>query len=305
MVIVTAGQAYNDIDALACAIAYSELLTLKGISSNAVLSGALNNSVTNLVKQIPFSYRATYSLDNEDTFVLVDISNPDFISKFVDTERITEVFDHHYGFEEFWKEKLGNNARIEMIGACATLIYEEFVKENLLHKISNISANLLSIAIVSNTLNFNISITHERDRKALKDLRIYSNLPQNWIEQYFSEQDINTYKDPRVVIKNDTKFENIAGLDRPLVIAQLELWDGQEFLTQHLETLQSVMKQFTNPYWVVTIPSISERKNYIFCESSALQRILENSLGIIFRNNIAETSELMLRKQILKSIHTR
>ncbi len=45
-IVITTGQAFADIDAVACAIAYAELLTLEGKSSEVVLPGTLNNSVT-------------------------------------------------------------------------------------------------------------------------------------------------------------------------------------------------------------------------------------------------------------------
>ena len=49
-IVVTAGQTFNDIDVLACAIAYSELLLLEGKKSEVVLPGPLNNSVTNIIR---------------------------------------------------------------------------------------------------------------------------------------------------------------------------------------------------------------------------------------------------------------
>lgn len=305
MVIVTAGQKYNDIDALACAIAYQELLTLQGTPAQAVLSGPLNNSVTALVRQNKLNYTAEYLPSPDDTFVLVDISNPEYVSNFVNIDQVVRVFDHHYGHEEFWKNKIGDNSKIEMIGAAATLIFEEFQNSGLLSKISKESANLLSFAIVSNTLNFTIDITDQRDKNALEELSKYTNLPEDWIAQYFTEQSQETFKNPKAVLQNDTKTEQIHGLDKPLVIGQLELWDGSGFLEQHKATLRSAMKEFNNPNWLVTIPSISEKRNYIYCENEELQSILFQVFNITFSDNVGTTSRIMLRKQILKALHKR
>ncbi len=304
MIIITAGQKYNDIDALACAIAYQELLTLQGISAQAVLSGPLNNSVTALVRKNKLSFASEYKTNPDDTFILVDISNPEFVSDFVNMDKVVGVFDHHYGFEDFWKSKIGNKSTIEMIGAAATLIFEEFQKSGLVSKISVESANLLSFAIISNTLNFTIDITDPRDRNALETLSKYTDLPNDWIAQYFTEQDKETYSNPKNVIQSDTKLEQIVGLEEPLVIGQLELWDGSNFLEQHKETLRSTMAEFHNPYWMVTIPSISEKRNYIVCENTVLQNMLSKVLGIQFSESVGLTSTIMLRKQLLKLLHT-
>lgn len=305
MIIITAGQKYNDIDALACAIAYQELLTLQGTPAQAVLSGPLNNSVTALVKQNKLNFTAEYSSSPDDTFVLVDISNPEYVSNFVNVEQVVGVFDHHYGHEEFWEEKIGDNSKIEMIGAAATLIFEEFQNSGLLSKISKESANLLSFAIVSNTLNFTVDITDQRDKNALEELSKYTNLAADWIAQYFTEQSIETFSNPKEVLQNDTKTEQIPGLDKPLVIGQLELWDGSKFLEQHKATLRSTMEEYDNPNWLVTIPSISENHNYIYCENEKLQSVLNQVFDITFTDNVGATSTIMLRKQILKALHTR
>ena len=96
-----------------------------------------------------------------------------------------------------------------MVGSCATLIWEEFGKRNLSGSISATSANLLYTAIVSNTLNFKASVTTRRDREAYKQLQKFTNLPKNWIEKYFEEQDSDKLNNVYDAIVNDTK--NIEG----------------------------------------------------------------------------------------------
>src|SRR3989344_4504224 len=113
-IIVTTGQPFTDIDALACAIAYTELLRLEGKDAEAVLPGPLNKSITNEIKS--------------------------------------------------WNLKF---LKTEMVGACATLIWEEYVKRKKSNEISEMSGNLLSTAIISNTLNFNAMVTTDRDKKSL------------------------------------------------------------------------------------------------------------------------------------------
>lgn len=165
---VTAGQAWVDIDAFACIVAYVELLTLEDKQAEAVIPGILNSSIPAELRKLG-SFIASPTNINA-AVVLVDISDPTHVSSFVRPELVREVYDHHLGFDNYWRERIEQNVHIEFIGACATLIWEEFVKRNFEIQITKNSATLLAAAIVSNTLNFNASMTSERDRQAFQEL---------------------------------------------------------------------------------------------------------------------------------------
>ena len=168
MIVITAGQKYSDIDILACAVAYKNLCDLQGRPAKVVLPGPINSSVTEEIKTWDFTIEnELIGEPDSHEYVLVDVSQPNYFAKFVIQEKIVEIYDHHCEFEDYWKEKLHNKAVIDPIGACATLIWEEFVKANLADKISPVSANLLSTAILSNTLNLQAQITSPRDKQAL------------------------------------------------------------------------------------------------------------------------------------------
>ena len=173
--VVTSGQRFTDIDALACVAAYMEIPVERPI---AVIPGPLNLSVTNRIKEWKFDY-LTY-LDSDDyDYVVVDVSETEQFAHYVKIDRVVEIYDHHFGFEKYWQEKLGDKAKIEAVGACATLIWEEFKKRNPEKKISSLSANLLYTAINSNTLNFRSSVTTERDKKAFEEIKPFTDLPDS------------------------------------------------------------------------------------------------------------------------------
>jgi len=221
-IIVTTGQPFTDIDALACALAYTQLLTLKGKDSECILPGPLNKSATEKIKK----WNLKFSKNPEGSkakYVLVDISESKYFASFVKEDDVSEVYDHRKGFEEFWKNKLGNSSHIEMVGSCATLIWEEFVARVDPLKISELSVNLLSTAIISNTLNFQASVTTQRDKDSFKEMAKITNLPRNWAETYYSEQDKEVEGDIKSAILNDTK--NI----EPIIV-QLELWDSKKII---------------------------------------------------------------------------
>lgn len=232
-IVVTSGQMFTDIDALACAIAYGELLKLEGKDMEVVLPGPLNHSVTEAVKSWDFNFKTTPSTSDFQS-VLVDVSNQESFAKFATLESVVEIYDHHFGFQDFWNEKLGSDSHIELIGACATQIWEEFKKRGFADKISVASANLLYTAIVSNTLNFGAQVTDARDITAFEELKPFTKLPGNWVAIYFNDQEKGVCMDVKQSIIGDTKVMNFPTLPFPIVIGQMELWDSKKFLDDNM-----------------------------------------------------------------------
>lgn len=274
-IIVTTGQPFTDIDALACTLAYTEFLKLNGEKAESVLPGPLNKSVTKEIKKwnLKFSKRPGNKLAK---YVLVDISEPKYFAKFVDESEVIEVYDHRRGFETYWKDKIGNGTHIEMVGSCATLIWERFVEFGQFKNVSKPSANLLYTAIASNTLNFQASVTTNRDKKAFIQLAKFTDLPKDWIKNYFLDQDKETDEDIKNAILNDIK-------NKLPVIGQLELWDSKTVIFKHLDEIEEVLKTFGSEEWFLTSPSISEGKNYIFTRNQKVKELLARIINAILK----------------------
>ncbi|MEX2405556.1 MAG: hypothetical protein WD579_03065 [Candidatus Paceibacterota bacterium] len=303
MIVVTSGEKYVDIDALACAVAYQELLNLEGKDSVVVFPGILNHSISPIVKKQSYSVEKKIP-EQVDGYVVVDVSEPDHVASFVIPEKVKEIYDHHYGFRNFWEEKIGlENVHIEMIGACATLIWEAFKKRDKDQQISTSSANLLSFAIISNTFNLTSPLTHQKDVSAFNELEQYTDLPSNWKEVYYNEQEQFIYENPIKAVTDDTKIQDIPQLKQSLVIGQIELWDGSNFIEEHLEDIQTSLRQHNNPCWMINIPSISEGKNYIYSENSTVKELIEDVTNCSFEGNTCVTDRLILRKEILKGLY--
>ncbi|OGM13179.1 hypothetical protein A3D84_05400 [Candidatus Woesebacteria bacterium RIFCSPHIGHO2_02_FULL_42_20] len=297
MIIVTSGTKYTDVDVLACATAYSDLLNLLNKPATAVLYGPLNASITKTVKSWKLNYKSRHSPKPKDCFVLVDTSNPDVFLNKVNLDNVIEIYDHHFGWEKYWSAKLGRNSHIEHVGACATLIWEEFRKKKLTNKVSKTSARLLLTAIVSNTLNFKSSVTINRDKNAYKELSKYARLGNNWAQKYFREVEENVYQNPDASLKNDSK-----GLS-DIAIGQIELWDSSKFFSKYLPIAKKVLTGFGNPKWFLTSPSISEGVNYIYSENDEVKFLLSKHIGAKFEGDIGKTRKLWLRKEILKVLN--
>jgi len=302
-IVVTSGGSFTDVDALACAVAYAELARLQGKDAVAVLPRPLNHTITKMVQdQRPVFLKVAPT--DVSGYVLVDISNPTWVEPFVDHAKVVAVFDHHFGYEDYWRERIGDAAQIEMIGAAATLIWEAWVAAGLEDKISATSANLLSIAIVSNTLNFKVPITSDRDHTAFAALAIHTTLPQGWVGKYLAEVEASIGGDLADILPNDLKIETFAEFDQPIHIAQVEVYDGLAFLTANKQKLIDFMHHQPSPYAFVDIPSMGDEHTYLLAENKEVQDLLSQKLGVSFADNVAVTPTLMLRKMIIKRLRT-
>lgn len=298
---VTGGEQFTDIDVLACAIVYAELLRLEGKAAEAVLPGVLNSSCTKMVRSWPLKYRTSPS-DDVSGYVVVDVSEPAYIAKHATPEKIVEIYDHHFGFQDIWRERLGAHAHIEHVGACATLIWEEYKKRGHADRISPLAADLLAVAIVSNTLNFGAQVTDPRDIAAFEELKPFVTMPASWPARYFTElQEENQHGDVEENIKNDTKTIAAPGRAQ-IVMGQMELWDGREFIPTHKAAIGRVLGGFGVEDWFMSVPSISERKNYLYAPSQKMRDLLARLVGASFTGDIGETDRLWLRKEIRRKM---
>lgn len=298
--IITAGARGADIDVFACAIAYAELLNLEGYEAIPVIEGSFTSSATPSLVALNNDYKTSYSPDGSEYFVLVDVSDPEHFAKCVNHERIKEVYDHRAGHEEYWQEKLDKDAHIEMVGACGTLIWEEFKKRGKEAQITKNSAKLLIGSIVSNTLAFNSPQTTERDRTAYAELNTIADIPDDWIERYFHEQEEELLDDFKSYVKADTKVFTSAWGE--FAIGQIEMWDATGILNTHKEEVDVVMSEHSSIPWIVNILNISKGFNYVYSKSPEGKRIIEEKLSIKFDGDIAITPKLLMRKYLMKTL---
>jgi len=100
--IVTTGHTYADIDALACVFAYHELLLKEGKDSLILLQGVWNHSIPQEVHKWGMSYQTRHEVTKDDRYVVMDTSHVQYIQEGIEISKITELYDHHFGYEEYW-----------------------------------------------------------------------------------------------------------------------------------------------------------------------------------------------------------
>lgn len=300
MKVVTSGSPYIDIDSYAGCIAYAELLNLKGLDVIAASTSVLNESITDTIRSWDAAFATKYKANLNDEFIIIDVSDPTNFDKEVILDNVKEVIDHHIGFEFYWKDIIGDKSDIRFVGSVCTLIYEKWQSEGLLDDMSVTSARLLVSGILDNTLNFKAFVTTESDKTAYAALLKISNLPNDWVRQYFSECQSSILKDVTNAITNDTKIVNFGNLNiGDIAIGQLVVWDGKEVMIKYLSEIKKVMNNISDN-WFVNVISISEENSYFISENNQIQGWAEGLFKADFNDSIASVGRLWLRKEIIK-----
>lgn len=299
MKIITAGPKYSDIDVYGGITAYAELLRKQGFEAQAVTTAKLNDSIPPIVRAWKVDLAQEHTPQPDDTYTLIDVSEPGYFEKFVDVERIDEIIDHHPGFEKFWQERIGDNALIESVGAACTQVAEKWERAGLIDQISETSARLLMCGILDNTLNFGADITTERDHKAYEALKTYAHLPEDWPARYFRDCEQVILQDLAASLKNDTKTPALHTYPYPTAVGQFALWDAGAIAKESEEVFKQVISA-VKPHWFMNAISISEKKSYFVTDVPEMKQWLSSLLDVTFVGNIAEADRMWLRKEIFK-----
>lgn len=299
--IITAGASYLDIDAYACCVAMQELLEQKREKAIAYSDAPINYSVCrSLIEKSHLVNVLPRDCDPKQArYIIVDVSNPDFFGKYVPLEQVTEVYDHHIGFEEYWTSRIGDGTHIEFVGAAATLIYREWKKAGLQDNMTRSTALLLITAILDNTLNLTSSNTTSDDRETFDELCKREHIDEEWVASYFTEVQANVEADLKRALLNDMK--TIVDNDvLPPQMGQLCVWDVQRIMSE-LDDIRQWMSEVADN-WMLNVIDIQHRCSFFICYNVFYQNKIEQIFDIRFKDGIAKLSTPYLRKEILKKI---
>ena len=292
-IVITSGKRYIDIDAYAACIAYRELLKIENNNVYAFTSGAYNESISKLIKEIPYDFD-TYKPTSNDDFIILDVSNKEVFDEEVILENIVEIIDHHTGYEEYWKDRVKSN--IEFIGSVCTQIYEIYINKNKKSLLNPNLCKLLIAGILDNTLGLKASITTDRDINAYNELLKIGNIDTDWWKEYFVSCEEEIKKDLIQSLINDMKIEHTSNY-LPEVFGQIMLFD-KNIIYNRLEEVKEIFNNY-NKDWILNLICIEDGKSYIISSSNSKEKIEE-----LFNNKFIEDTlilnKFMLRKEIIK-----
>ena len=299
--IITAGSNYLDIDAYACCVAMRELLALQGERAAAYSAAPCNYSVCpSLLAEGQLDQTLPPGIHpSQARYVIVDVSDPDYIRDTVPLDRVSAVYDHHTGFEAFWHSRIGADAHIEFLGAAATLVFREWKAAGLLDQMESATARLLVAAVLDNTLNLTSANTTPEDREAFDALCALADVDEAWCATYFSEvQDLVEADLENALRKDLKKIPPHAAL--PPRVAQLCVWDAARILKK-LDAVRRILSADPGA-WMLNIIDIGRRRSWFVCDDPQCQNGLERIFDVCFDGGVAACSVSYLRKEILKKV---
>jgi inorganic pyrophosphatase/exopolyphosphatase len=299
MRVITSGSRYLDIDAYAACIGYAELLRLEGTKAQAISTAPLNGSISPKLRIWKPRFTNKYISSPDDSFTLIDVSDPDHFDELVDLERIDEVIDHHPGFESYWAAHSGVQAQIESIGAACTQVYGRWHESGFLPRIKPTTARLMICGILDNTLNFGARITTLRDKNAYRELLMHADLPTDWPDLYFKDCQQAMLRNLPKAVTDDSKILKFKSYPGEVCAGQLVLWDGQKIANSKAKTVAQVLSEM-RPDWFMNVISLNDHCSYFLSQNPQTKAWLSQLLDVTFDDNIARSDRMWLRKEIIK-----
>lgn len=300
MLLVTA-YLNPDLDGTAAAFAYAEFLTKTQKPATAVVFGTHHREAQFV---LDFLHLETLQDGNklfasDSSIILTDASDPIGISPQINPDQIIEIIDHRIvnQSDQFTNAK----SQIELVGAAATLIAEKYKHQSI--PISRESAALLYAAIISNTINFQATVTTDRDRAIAEWLLPQAKLPADFIHRMFVHKSTFT-QSLKEIIAGDFATFDFSG--HALGIAQLEIIDVNEFITNQLDHIKAILLDLKTKkqldYIFLTCIDIEQAFNQFVVVDSASQTLVETALAVKFDQSVATRPGIIMRKQIIPLI---
>lgn len=286
-----------DLDGIACAVAYAELLNIQGTPAKPWFMDEPDAEARFLIDMCKgVQYANSTEVLISDKFILVDASGLEGLPTEVNPTNVIEVVDHRFHNNA---QSLFPNAKIqiESVGAAATLVTEKFIDAN---KVPSYESGLMLYgAIHSNTQCLKGTITSQRDIIASAWLLREVEIPMDFLDKQFEARRNDLVKDVKESIRRERKeYSHSSGR---YAIAQLEFHGSGKILNEKLGEIKTVIKELS-PRTALNMVDLESNCSYILCLDADLRKLIESKLQISFRNDIATTNGIILRKQIIDKI---
>ena len=291
-----------DLDGVACTFAYTEFLQQQKQNVIAALSWSLQREAEFVLEtfHIPSLQDAEPLIATVDQIIILDASDTGVLSKTIPAEKVIEVIDHrkvHEAHTQFPNAKV----QVELVGSAATLIAEKFHQEQLAP--SQEAAALLYSAIISNTVNFQASVTTSRDHTMANRLKTQFTLPDHYIHDMFVDKS-HFRKSLKQTVIDDFATFNLH--NHTLGIAQLEIVNVDAFIEKNRDELQAILEELKKEqgleYIFLTCIDLEKAFNKLLVIDEPTKDILEEALQVNFENEITQREGILMRKELVPRI---
>lgn len=286
-----------DLDGVACAYAYAELLNAQGTAAEA---GVIDMPQTEVefpfrFLNLPFPQDVSASWQAYDKVIMLDNSSIINLPAGFDAKRIIEIIDHRK--VTYLEPFINSKNQIELVGSCATLIAEKFHHAHMTP--SRESAALLLTTIISNTINFKTSNTTDRDRAMAAWLAPIAHLPADYMHSFFEAK--SHFSRPLKQVLIDDYNEGTFGGKR-FSITQLEILRMEQFLNEHRTEITKVLRELQDEMKLDSIIlngiDIEEARTIMFAPDAFSQSVYGKILHTTFTDSIAHIPHILPRKEI-------
>lgn len=290
-----------DVDGYACMLAYEELLKSNGLDAYAGFSGDLGVEVKFVLNYLNIApIDKIFSLNNFDSIVLVDSEQIEATELPAEVKKIKEVIDHHVAHKS--QTYTWANVEIDLIGACATLVFERFLKENKVP--TKNTAVFLYAGIISNTINLKNKITSERDIKAAKYLKELAEIPDDFVEKMFSDKSDVSGPKLKEMLKNDYYERDF--FNKVFSVSQLELVGVNDLVDNRFDEMKNIIKDLTSEdkpdYQFLNLIDILDGYNVIIAFNQETEKLLNDSMGLNFIDGVSRVDHIIMRKEIIAKL---
>jgi manganese-dependent inorganic pyrophosphatase len=290
-----------DLDGVAGAIGYAEFLSKTGHVAEVGIMGEPHDEARYVLDRFHFPYPISIAnADNYDEVIVVDVSDLIGLEGNIAPEKVIELIDHRQVHEA---KKFSNaKVQIELVGAAATLIAEKFIQNNV--AISKESATLIYSAIISNTLNFQGSVTTDRDREAAQWLNQTAQLPEAfWKELFAAKSDLSGSK---LAERIEGDFAWFVLGDKKVGIAQLEIIGAKKLIDERggeiIQVLNKIKDDMHLDYIFQNTIELDGAKSFFITNDASTKTLLEKIFEVQFAGDVAGLPNAIMRKLIVPSL---
>jgi manganese-dependent inorganic pyrophosphatase len=296
------GHKSPDLDAIASAVVYKELLeTLKRYEGAEIIAvkAERHNKETELIFT-KFNAEMTkeldeYDISDEDLFILVDHNENTQRHGKIIMDNVLEIIDHH-------KVNLVSAQPLRVItermGATCTVIYNEALRYNT-NWPSDQAKGLILSSILSDTQGLKSSTTTGTDseiaHKLADDLDI--NINDLTVEIFKSKSDIADLTAKQLVTK-DYKIFKFGG--KSIFVNQIETVDPAFVLekkSELVEALNEVKTELGAEYGLIAVTDILNVNTHMIYTNELEEKLVNDAFLASGINNVADIGPKMSRKK--------
>lgn len=297
--LVTAGN-NPDLDGVACAYSYAELLNNTGKPAIACIFGTPSVETQYIMQRYaisPLAQGETTAKKLKDV-IMVDASTIAALPQ-VEPSKIIEIIDHRKIHDA--KDFPNASIQIELVGAAATLIAEKYQHCKILP--SREAAALMYFAIVSNTINFHAEVATKRDMLMSDWLKsLYPFEPEAIHGMFLAKSKLT--QPIKEAFLQEYYPRNVNG--KKITIFQLELIDVEGFIKKNLKEikngLEEIKREESLDIVFLSCIDVENFYNEFVAVDEESKALLSKVLGLKFSQGLGHRDGVIMRKEIVPLI---